>query len=103
MERASGEPVKSDRGGIGYLLNQAARGVRAQLAEELRLQGLDDRDYIVLRNVVAEWEKTGTGVLLSEVTESLKIQQSLLDDAAQRLGLTPWTSGPWLNAGYELR
>ena len=90
MRRASGEPVRSDRGGIGYLLNQAARGVRAKLAEELRLQGLDDRDYIVLRGVMSEWEKTGAGVLTSGIAESLKIQLSDVDDAALRLGRNGW-------------
>ena len=92
MRRASGEPVRSDRGGVGYLLNQAARGVRARLAEELRLQGLDDGDYIVLRNVMSGWEKTGAGVVISNITETLKLDASHAERTARKLGRNGWVS-----------
>lgn len=90
MQRASGDPVRADRGGVGYLLNQAARGVRANLAAELRKHGLDDGDFIVLRNVVYAWERTGEGILATQMVESLNIPLPRVKAAADKLCRDGW-------------
>lgn len=82
--------MRADRGGIGYLLNQAARGVRAKLAAELRNHGLDDNDFIVLRNAVSMWERTGEAILTTRIAESLNIPLPRVKAAADKLSRDGW-------------
>lgn len=86
-----GEPaVRADRGGIGYLLNQAARGVRAQLAGQLREHGINDSEFIVLRNAAEHFERTQGGVPTSQIAEALHLSQIEVEESSARLARDGW-------------
>lgn len=82
-------PVRSDRDGVGYLLNQAARASRQVLAEELKHHGLNDTDFIVLQNVSAAHEADST-VRLVEIAERNYCEVESLRISAEHLVRDGW-------------
>lgn len=95
------ESIRADRSGVGFLLNQAARAVRARLAAELHVHGLDDADFILLRVVMFSREQARTQPATAEgVAAELNLPLAAVVDTAHKLGDRGWigVSG----AGTEL-
>ena len=82
--------VRADRGGIGFLLNQAARAVRARLSEELHVHGLGDADFILLRRVTADAQRDGSETNTNSVSMDLNMPLSAVVEAAERLRARGW-------------
>lgn len=88
--RTDDEPIRADRSGVGFLLNQAARAVRARLADDLRHHDLDDTDFIVLRNVIGASEHGVQGLRASDVAQALNMPVADINQAAIRLDQRGW-------------
>lgn len=82
-------PVRSDRDGVGYLLNQTARASRKVLAEELKHHGLNDTDFILLQNVSAAHAAEST-VQLVELAERNNVDVEQVRSSAERLVRDGW-------------
>jgi DNA-binding MarR family transcriptional regulator len=80
--------TNATRQGIGFLLNQSARKLRARLAEDLSTHGLDDQTYIVLRNVAAPGE-TGAATAAG-IASSLHMPIESVRAAVARLTRDGW-------------
>lgn len=84
------QPIRADRGGVGFLLNQAARAVRVKLVEDLRHHDLTDTDFIIIRNVLDGHEERSDVVKTSDISASLNIPRVALNQSARRLERLGW-------------
>jgi len=89
-DKSEQQAVRADRGGVGFLLNQAARAVRAQLLEDLRHHDLTHTDFIIIRNVLGAYQGGVGATTTPQVSASLNIPQETLDESARRLERMGW-------------
>lgn len=82
-------PIKSDRDGVGYLLNQTARASRQVLAEELKHHGLNDTDFILLQNVSAA-HASDSDARLVEIAQRNNCDIESLRASSERLVRDGW-------------
>ena len=70
---------------FGFLLNQAARALRSTVAHDLRVHGLDDDQWVVLRNTFS-MEKAGRpGATPQDIARHLNVEIEDVVAAAERL------------------
>jgi DNA-binding MarR family transcriptional regulator len=102
-ESGANEPaVRADKNGIGFLLNQAARGVRAQVASRLREHGISDNEFIVLRNAAELHERTGDPALTTDIAERLHLSISDVEEASAALERDGWVETTRAGGAYHV-
>lgn len=89
-EKPDGEAVRADRSGVGFLLNQAARSVRARLAEDLRHHDLSDTDFILLRAATAGAAAGSDGISPAQIATDLNMPVAEVASSADRLVRLGW-------------
>jgi DNA-binding MarR family transcriptional regulator len=77
---------------FGFLLNQAARSLRSTVSRDLRVHGLDDDQWIVLRNTFATEKAGRPGATPQEIAKRLNIHIEDIVSAAERLARDGWVT-----------
>jgi DNA-binding MarR family transcriptional regulator len=77
---------------FGFLLNQAARALRSTVSDSLRVHGLDDDQWIVLRNAFAIDKAGRDGATPQVIAKRLNIEIGDIVRAAERLARDGWVT-----------
>jgi DNA-binding MarR family transcriptional regulator len=88
MSDSQGDQMSS----FGFLLNQAARALRSTVAGELRVHGLDDEQWIVLRNTSVMERSGRPGSTSQDLAKKLNIHVEDVAGAAKRLARDGWVT-----------
>jgi DNA-binding MarR family transcriptional regulator len=82
--------LKRDQDGVGFLLNQAGRAIAAEIHADLRLQGLDYPEFVVLRHVLRDSPTMPDGVSVTYLSNKLCLTPEDVEGRAQRLARGGW-------------
>ncbi len=85
-----GEHKDMPQAGFAFLLNQASRALRSTLAQELRLHGIGDDQWVVLRTTL-ERERSGQSPSTPrELTAHLNMHIEDVVEASEQLARDGW-------------
>lgn len=90
QDSADSNSWPNDGDDLGFLTNKVGRLLRARMREQLRSQGFDDMDYIVLRGALQYWDRNNVPTTVPVLAEELVLPYEEVSRAAARLIRDNW-------------